>query len=326
MTAEKFLLKGSETFNLAPYKYPWAATMVEKSIQNTWFPTEVNMTRDRPCYEMDLSPTEQHLFIHVFASLTTADAAIAENLCVRFYEMFKAAEVRYYLERQIAEEGIHRHSYQHCLEILGVDQDEVYNLYKVKQPIRQWFDLIREMTSRDDVLELLAFYYGMVEGTWFPTAFAAVYSLQRRKLMQGTATQIALIHKDETQHQAFGMRLFNECADELGYKTHQDDMYGIVSRAIESMDEWADFCVPAVLGYNADMHKQHTRYLADRRLRQMGYDKLYGVPEALPWLDAMASIQKEGNFFEVPAITSYQSSAGLKFEENNSLEDIVNWR
>lgn len=323
---DKDILRGDATFNLAPYKYPWAATMVEKSIQNTWFPTEVNMTRDRSCFEMELNPTEKHMFMTVFASLTTADAAVAENLCLRFYDIVKAAEIRYYLERQIAEEGIHRNSYQHCLEVLGVDQEEVYSMYQEREHIRQWFDHIRLMTSKNDILELLAFYYGMVEGTWFPCAFAAIYSLQRRKLMVGTSTQIAFIHKDESQHQAFGMKLFNECAAELGSKPHPDDMHSLVSTAVERMDEWADYCIPSVLGYNADMHKQHTRYLADRRLRQMGYEKLYRAEEALPWLDAMASIQKEGNFFEVPAITSYQSSAGLKFEENASLDDIANWK
>jgi ribonucleoside-diphosphate reductase beta chain len=326
MMIEKFLLKGSESFNLAPYKYPWAATMVEKSIHNTWFAPEINMTQDKACYEHSLTADERHMFMMVFASLTTADAAIAENLCIRFYEMFKAAEIRYYLERQIAEEGVHRHAYQHCLEVLGVDQEEVYNMYRTKPHIKQWFDCINSMTSAPDVLLQIASFSGLVEGVWFPTAFAAIYSLLRRNLMIGAATQIRMIHRDESTHTAFGMKLFGECAAELGSKPHVDDVHSLFSRAMESMDEWADYCIPStILGYNPEAHKQHTRYLADRRLRQMGYSKLFHAEETMPWLDAMSSIKAEENFFE-RAVTAYSSAAALKFEENDSMSDIANWR
>lgn len=322
---EKFIFQGDETFNLAPYQYPWAATMAENSLKNHWTPQEIAMGNDKACYEQRLSDLEKHMFIHAFASLTTADRAISENLCLRVYGLIKAAELRHYIERQIAEEGLHSVSYQHVIEVLGVDQHEVYSLYRTRPHIKQWFDHANAMTKTDDTLKFLAFYYGLFEGTWFPTTFAAIYSLQRRNLMTGTGEQIQYIHRDETGHVGFGLRLFREGSEELGYRPHQDDMHDMFHTTLERIDEWADYCIPDILGYNAAMHKQHARYLADRRLREMGYEKLFRVEEALPWLDAMASINKEKNFFET-RVTEYQSGAGLKFDDAGSMDDIVNWK
>lgn len=95
--------------------------------------------------------------------------------------------------------------------------------------------------------------------------------------------------------------------------------------AMSVLDEWANRCIPDVLGYNAELHKQHARYLADRRLRQLGYEKTFHVSEALPWLDEMASIKKEKNFFE-SRVTEYQSASGLRFDDAPSMDAVMNWR
>ena len=92
---EKWLFHGTESFNLAPYQYPWAASMAEHSLANHWTPKEVPMGSDKACFEQQLTKAERHMFTHVFASLTTADRAISENLCLRVYNLIKAAEFRY---------------------------------------------------------------------------------------------------------------------------------------------------------------------------------------------------------------------------------------
>lgn len=322
---EKWIFHGDETFNLAPYQYPWAATMAEHSLANHWTPKEVPMGSDKACFERDLTSDERHLFVNTFASLTTSDRAIAENLCLRIYDQVKAAEIRYYIERQIAEEGIHSVSYQHVIEVLGLDQHETYSRYKNVPYIKQWFDFAREQNKIEDLLLFLIFYYALWEGVWFPTSFAAIYSLHRRNLMTGTGQQIQYIHRDETMHIGFGIKLITEGMVELGSKPDQETVHQLFHEAMKRLDIWAGYCIPDVLGYNASLHKQHARYLADKRLRQLGYEKLFRVEEALPWLDEMASIKKEKNFFESRVI-EYQSAAGLKFDNDESIDAIANWR
>ena len=216
-------------------------------------------------------------------------------------------------------------SYQHVIEVLGLDQHETYSKYRTVPYIKQWFDFANEMASSEDTLLFLIFYYCIFEGTWFPTAFAAIYSLHRRNLMTGTGQQIQYIHRDETQHISFGIKLIEEGMVELGMRPTTDEVHALFREAMKHLDDWADYCIPVVLGYSAELHKQHARYLADRRLRLLGYPKLFDAEEVLPWLDEMASIRKEKNFFE-SRVTEYQSAAGLKFDESDSIEDLVNWR
>ena len=322
---EKHILYGDETYNLAPFKYPWAFDMAQKSLANHWTPNEVQMGGDKSCYEQVLTNDERHMFKHVFASLTTADLAIQDNLTGRIYPAVKAAELRLYLSRQIAEEGLHSVTYQHVIEVLGLDQEETYSIYRKVPYIKAWFDYAREAVSSDHLMTPLIFYYAIFEGVFFPCAFAAVYSLHRRNLMTGTGQQIQYIHRDETAHVGFGMKLIKGIFTEANERPTQEAVHNLFKTSMQLLDDWAEYCIPATVGYNSDLHKQHMRYMADVRLRTLGYGKLYSVAEALPWLDAMASIKKEKNFFET-RVTEYQSGVSLDFGDTGSMEGIMEWK
>lgn len=324
---DKHILRGDATFHLAPFAYPWAYDMAQKSLANHWTPQEVGMGSDRLCYEQTLTSKERFLFQHVFASLTTADLAAASNLTERFYGMIKAAEIRLYLARQIAEEGLHSASYQHVIEVLGLDQEEVYTLYRRVPEIADWFKFAQDQTAErhQDVTMPMVFWYALYEGVFFPTAFAAIFSLQRRNLMTGTGTQLSYIFRDESMHIAFGMKLLREIFIENGMKPTQQEVNRLFMNAMAKIDAWADYCIPEVLGYNPELHKQHARFLADRRLKSLGYEPLFHAENVLPWLDEQVSLKKEQNFFE-GRVTEYQSGRGLDFGEGSSMDDITNWK
>jgi ribonucleoside-diphosphate reductase beta chain len=324
---DKHILHGDTTFNLAPFAFPWAYDMAQKSLANHWTPQEVGMGNDRLCYEHTLTPAECEMFINVFASLTTADLAAASNLTERVYGMVKAAEIRLYVARQIAEEALHSASYQHVIEVLGLDQEEVYTLYRKVPAIADWFEFAQDQTAdtHEDVLLPLIFWYLLYEGVFFVTAFAAIFSLQRRNLMTGTGTQIQYIFRDESMHVAFGAKLIKSIFVELGAKPQQQAVHRLFLNAMARIDAWADHCIPDVLGYSATLHKQHARYLADRRLKSIGYDPLFHAEPALPWLDEQVSLNKEKNFFETRT-TEYQSGRGLDFGAPQSMQEMLNWR
>lgn len=324
---DKHILYGDATFNLAPFQFPWAFDMAQKSLANHWVPAEISMGKDRACYELELSPDERKLFTMVFASLTTADLAAAGNLTERVYGSIKAAELRLYLARQIAEEGLHSMSYQHIIEVLGLDQEEVYSLYRRVPEIDEWFQfcLRHNATTDEDILIPLIFWYCIFEGVFFVTAFASIFSLQRRNLMVGTGTQLQYIFRDESMHVAFGIKLIKSIFEEIGSKPLQADVHRLFAQAMSKIDSWAERCIPSVLGYSAELHREHARFLADRRLRTLGYDPLFLADNVLPWLDEQVSLKKEKNFFET-RVTEYQSGAGLDFGNSDSLETLVNWR
>ena len=316
----KKILTGEETHNLAPFEYPWAYTMALNSLSNHWHPQEIPLSTDKATHDLGLSIQERHLFRHVFATLTTADLAIAGNLTERLYGVVKAAEIRLYIARQIAEEALHSISYQHILETLGVDQDDTYTLYQRVPQIADWFNFMADATrlhiaGRHITLPLMA-QYAIWEGVFFMTGFSPIFALARNGKMTGTAEQLQYIMRDETMHVAFGLRLINEIHAELGHRPEINAVHALFHDAIIFLDRWADYCIPPILGYNADTHKAHARYLVNRRLRTLDYPELYpGAMNAIPWLDEMASIRKEKNFFE-SKVTEYQSAGALRFDDD----------
>lgn len=321
---DKFILRGDK-YSLNPIRFPWAVSMTEHGRKNNWTPQEIQMGRDKACFEQDLTDAERFMFKHVFATLTTSDQAVAENLLDNVGRLLHAAELRSFVTRQAEEEGIHSQSYQHVLEVLALDKEEIEGLYLRVPEIKQWFDWVEGVTTVGDITIPLMFFYAFYEGTFFPTAFAAIYSLQRRRLMTGTGEQIQYIHRDETVHIGFGIRLLNEIFVELGSKPQQETVHKMFANSMKRLDMWADYCIPDVLGYNAQLHKDHARYLADRRLKALGYEPLWFAESVLPWLDEQASIKKEKNFFET-RVTEYQSGSGLSFDGAGSIDELMNWR
>ena len=55
--------------------------------------------------------------------------------------------------------------------------------------------------------------------------------------------------------------------------------------------------------------KQYIRYMADRRLNQIGFKAIYGIESnPLPWLDWVLNGDTMSNFFE-KRVTDYSASA-----------------
>ena len=317
--------------NLAPFAHAWAWEMANKSMANHWTPHEIGMGKDKFCYENDLNYNERHLFFTVLATLTTSDIAVLKNIAVAIFERITAPEVQLYLGRQIAEETIHSVCYQHCIEVIGLPQDEIYSLYERIPEIKQKFDLanaysqqIAEFKSLDSFIEGLVFYYLCFEGGWFYNGFSPIFSLQRRNLMPGTGEQLQYIMRDESMHAAFGVRLIRELIKETGVALEQANCEVIIHQAVEAEKKYAKHAIPDVVGYNAAIHIQQLKFLMDRRLKQIGLKPMYNVPPAINWLDEQVNIRKEKNFFE-SRVTEYQVGQGLVFDENNAMENVSNW-
>jgi ribonucleoside-diphosphate reductase beta chain len=315
---DKRLINGkSDINNLMPAKYPWAWDMVNKSIANTWFHHETPMGREKFDYEFRLSPDEREMFLNVFATLTTSDIAILRNLGASLMQHITAPEVELYLASQIAEERVHSLTYQHVIEVLALDQDDIYSRYLHVPEINDKFtfageysNMVYEKRNLEQFLKGLIFYYGVFEGLWFYNGFSPIFSLQRRNMMMGTGTQLQYIMRDEAQHVAFGIKLIRGIEKEENFKLPEPQVHFIFQRAIELESAYAKRTMPPVLGYNADLHIEQAKFLANRRLSQLGYRPLFEATNVLPWLDEQINIKKEKNFFETRT-TEYQSAASL---------------
>ena len=223
--ADKRIVNGKADINqLAPFKYPWAWEFFLKANRNHWTPLEIGMAQDVHDYHHKLSAAERHVFENVLAYLTTSDILAMRNIGLAVMEKMSAPEIQIYQARQVYEEALHTWTYQHCIESLGLDQQEIYNRYRVvpeihgnialanrrlEKVLRSDFDL--EDRANLHELALSYFFFAVIfEGCWFYNGFTPVFALQRRGLMKGAAEQLQYIMRDEVLHCAFGIRVIRE--------------------------------------------------------------------------------------------------------------------
>ncbi|PKO56876.1 MAG: ribonucleotide reductase, partial [Betaproteobacteria bacterium HGW-Betaproteobacteria-21] len=130
--ADKRIVNGKADINqLAPFKYPWAWEFFLNANKNHWTPLEISMAQDVHDYHHKLTATERHVFENVLSYLTTSDILAMRNIGLAVMEKMSAPELQIYQARQVYEEALHTWTYQHCIESLGLDQQEIYNRYRV---------------------------------------------------------------------------------------------------------------------------------------------------------------------------------------------------
>ncbi len=117
---------------LVPFKYDWAWQKYIDGCANHWMPQEINMTADVATWKdpEGLSEDERRIVMRSLGYFSTADSLVANNLVLAIYRLVTNPECRQYLLRQAFEEAIHTHAYQYCIESLGMDEGEVFNMYR----------------------------------------------------------------------------------------------------------------------------------------------------------------------------------------------------
>lgn len=328
--ADKRIVNGKADINqLAPFKYPWAWEFFLKANRNHWTPLEISMAQDVHDYHHKLSPAERHVFENVLAYLTTSDILAMRNIGLAVMEKMSAPELQIYQARQVYEEALHTWTYQHCIESLGLDQQEIYNRYRVVPQINGKIQLANrrlervlrsdfDLTNRDNLHEfaLSYFFFAVIfEGCWFYNGFTPVFALQRRGLMKGAGEQLQYIMRDEVLHCAFGIRVVRELLKEENLTLDPQALRQLWDEAEAAEAAYASYVLrDAILGYNATLHTQQFRFIANRRARQVGVAEPFpGAENVLPWLDEQANLRKEKNFFET-RVTEYQTGGALAWE------------
>ena len=328
--SDKRIVNGQgDIHQLAPFKYPWAWSYFLMANNNHWTPLEISMAQDVHDYHHRLTPTERHIFENVLAYLTTSDILAMRNIGLAVMEKMTAPELQIYQARQVYEEALHTWTYQHCIESIGLDQQDIYNRYRVVPQIHGKIALAQrrldsvmhadfDLKDRDNLhtFALSYFFFAVVfEGCWFYNGFTPIFALQRRGLMKGTAEQLQYIMRDEVLHAGFGIRVVRELLAEEQLELDPQALRQLWDEAEAAEQAYAGYILQEpVLGYNADLHMQQFRFIANRRARQAGVAEPFpGAGNVLPWLDEQANLRKEKNFFET-RVTEYQSGAALTWD------------
>ncbi|MGE3502386.1 MAG: ribonucleotide-diphosphate reductase subunit beta, partial [Porticoccaceae bacterium] len=211
---------------LVPFRYDWAWQKYLDGCANHWMPQEINMTADVATWRSadGLSADEREIVKRSLGYFSTADSLVANNLVLAIYRHITNPEARQYLLRQAFEEAIHTHAYQYCIESLGMDEGEVFNMYREVPSVAKkaaWslkytqalgdptFVTGTPETDRELLRNLLAFYC-VTEGIFFYCGFTQILSMGRRNKMTGVSEQFQYILRDESMHLNFGIDVINQ--------------------------------------------------------------------------------------------------------------------
>lgn len=320
---------------LVPFKYRWAWDKYLAACANHWMPNEINMSADVALWKSPngLSEAERMIIKRNLGFFSTADSLVANNLVLAVYRHITNPECRQYLLRQAFEEALHTHAYQYVIESLGLDEAEVFNMYRELPAVARkasWALPFTQSLADPDfhtgtpendqrlLRDLIAFYV-IFEGIFFYVGFTQILSMGRRNIMTGTSEQFQYILRDESMHMNFGIDVINQIKIEnphLWTEPFKAEIIRLIKEGVALEQQYAEDTMPSgILGMNAAMFKEYLQFIANRRLAQIGLPEQYpGAQNPFPWMSEMLDLKKEKNFFETRVI-EYQAGGTLNWDE-----------
>jgi ribonucleoside-diphosphate reductase beta chain len=318
---------------ILPMTYQWARQHYKDGIANNWTPEEVSMQKDVEQWKSArvLGDDERRLILWNLGFFSTAESLTANNIVLAVYNHVTNPEARQYLLRQAFEEAVHTDTFIYCCDTLGLDPDEIYNMYLTIPSIREKDQFVVDITRsvldpgfttegtenvRQFVRDLVGFYV-IMEGIFFYAGFAMMLALKRQNKMIGIGEQFEYIMRDESLHLAFGCDLINTIKaenPEVWSQEFQDELVDLISQSVALEQRYAyDACPNGLLGINAEQFGEYVEYIADRRLERIGLPRVYGRQNPFPWMSQSTDLSKEKNFFET-RVTEYRTGASLSWD------------
>ena len=301
---------------LRPMRYPQFFEMYKDAIKNTWTVDEIDFSDDLVDLDRKLMPAERHLIRRLVAFFATGDSIVANNLVLNLYEHINAPEARMYLSRQLYEEALHVQFYLNLLDSYIPDLDEraeafaaVENIPSIRAKAEfcfKWMNGVgrgplRTAEDRKRFLMNLVCFATCIEGLFFFAAFAYVYFLRSKGLLNGLAAGTNWVFRDESMHMNFALaviatvrreepELFDE---ELGRR-----ITTMMEEAVEAEFGFAeDLLGEGVPGMSAADTRAYLEYVADQRLTQLGLPKRFGSSNPFSFME-LQDVQELSNFFE----------------------------
>ena len=321
---------------LRPMRYPVFYDMYRDAIKNTWTVEEIDFSDDLVDLDRKLMPAEKHLVSRLVAFFATGDSIVSNNLVLNLYQHINAPEARMYLSRQLYEEALHVQFYLTLLDNYLPDIAEreaafaaIHNIPSIKAKAEfcfRWIDSIQgleRIETREErqlfLLNLICFAT-CIEGLFFFAAFAYVYFLRSKGLLNGLADGTNWVFRDESAHMNFAFEVVDTVRSEepdLFDDKLEADVRQMLAEAIDCEYLFAeDVLGQGVPGMSLADTRTYLEYVADLRLAQLGFIPHYGVKNPFSFME-LQDVQGLSNFFE-RTVSSYQKvvEGGVTFDED----------
>ncbi len=334
-TKRKCILDPGLDLTLRPMRYPEFYERYRSAIRNTWTVEEIDFSDDLVDLKK-LLPSERHLIRRLVAFFATGDSIVANNLVLNLYKHINAPEARLFLSRQLYEEALHVQFYLTLLDSYLPDHDERAEAFKAVETIPsikakaefcfKWMSSIgdlNDLNTREDrrtfLLNLVCFA-GCIEGLFFFGAFAYVYFLRSKGMLNGLAAGTNWVFRDESGHMDFAFSVVDTVRreepdlfdDELA-KQIETMMVDAVEAEMQFVN---DMLADGVPGLSVADTREYLQFVADQRLVRLGLSKRWGSKNPFGFME-LQDVQELSNFFE-RTVSAYQVgvSGDVSFDDD----------
>lgn len=297
--------------NLNQQRYAWVNPLYRNMLANFWLPQKVNLTEDRTTINQ-LTEDEDKAVRDTLSFLIFLDSFQTNNL-PNIGEYITNPGVKNLLHIQTFQEVIHSETYQYILEALypSMEREAIYNRWRDNRILKERNNTISRIAqefvdnpSEDSMSSVLIANY-VLEGVYFYQGFNLFDQLAHRKKLVQTAKEIEYIRRDELTH----VGIFINILRDMDKKKIENKVYSIFQDAVDQEICWCKSIYGnRILGITERSSETYIKYLANDRLKKIGFDAIFGeVENPYKHLDN----SKRENFFESGAVTSYDTAASV---------------
>ena len=298
-----------------PFSYPWAydAWLMQQRVH--WLPEEVPLADDVKDWHRTLTAPERNLLTQIFRFFTQADVEVNNCYMKHYSQVFKPTEVQMMLAAFSNIETVHIAAYSHLLDTIGIPETE-YAAFLQYQQMKDKYDYMQQfgIGTKSDIAKTLAMFGAFTEGLQLFASFAILMNFPRFNKMKGMGQIVSWSVRDESLHTASIIKLYRTFISEnpeIVTDEFERDLYIACETVVTHEDAFIDlaFELGGIEGLDGKDIKKYIRYIADRRLSQLGLQPIYRLEKnPLPWMEEMLNGVEHANFFENRS-TEYSKAA-----------------
>jgi ribonucleoside-diphosphate reductase beta chain len=330
------LLDPGFNLTLRPMKYPMFYEMYKNAIKNTWTVEEVEFSKDTTDLLTRMSPAEKHLVSRLVAFFATGDSIVGNNLVLNLYKHINSPEARMYLSRQCYEEALHVQFYLTLLDTYIPDQDERARAFSAVETVPsikkkadfafKWIDSINDLDRLETIQDRRKFLMNLIcfasciEGLFFFGAFAYVYFLRSKGLLDGLAAGTNWVFRDESGHMNFAFEVIKQVRKEepeLFNEQMQEMVVAMMEEAVDCEFAFAqDVLDLGIAGLSVGDMRQYLEFVADQRLIALNIPPRFNAKNPFGFME-LQDVQELTNFFE-RKVSAYQMgiTGAVSFDES----------
>ena len=334
------LLSSSGRLSIFPIRDQAAWKFYKQAQGCIWSAEEINFSKDLEQWE-NLHPDIRRVVESVLGFFAGADRIVNINLAQNMMSRIDHPEVQCFYAFQNFMENIHGETYSLMIETLIKDpvrKAELLQSCDTMPEIADLFNWTRRYINRtveqerrenpalqgmddldaDNLAEVWTFAKTLIaqaciEGIAFSGAFAIIFYIKERGILQGLTFSNELISRDEGLHRDFAAYIYSL----INNKPPSGDVLAIVSECVVATQRIISSCMDRLPGMNWQDMFAYIEFVADSLLSQLGLPKHYNVANPFDFMEKI-SFSGITNFFE-RRVAEY----GVAGFEDGADEEIV---